>query len=45
MVRFDPEQAEAKRREAAERRHVDVHIDQVSFDALRHETPSSRSDG
>ena len=32
MVRFDPEAAEAKRREAAEKRHVDVHLDQVSFD-------------
>jgi hypothetical protein len=32
MVRFDPEQAEAKRREAAEKRHVDVHLDDVSFD-------------
>ncbi len=32
MVRFDPEAAEAKRREAAEKRHVDVHADEVSFD-------------
>ncbi len=32
MVRFDPAAAEAKRREAAEKRHVDVHADQVSFD-------------
>ena len=32
MVRFDPEAAEAKRREAAESRHVDVLLDQVSFD-------------
>ncbi len=32
MVRFDPEAAEAKRREAAEKRHVDVHVDEVSFD-------------
>jgi hypothetical protein len=36
MVRFDPEAAEAKRREAAERRHVDVHADQVSFDGTVH---------
>ncbi len=32
MVRFDPAAAEAKRREAAEKRHVDVQVDQVSFD-------------
>src|SRR5687768_10863500 len=32
MVRFDPEAAEAKRREAAEKRHADVHLDDVSFD-------------
>ena len=32
MVRFDPEAAEAKRREAAEKRHVDVHVDQAPFD-------------
>ena len=32
LVRFDPEAAEVKRREAAEKRHVDVHVDQVSFD-------------
>ncbi len=32
MVRFDPAAAEAKRREAAEKRHVDVHADEVSFD-------------
>jgi hypothetical protein len=32
MVRYDPEAAEAKRREAAERRHFDVHKDRVSFD-------------
>jgi hypothetical protein len=32
MVRFDPEAAEAKRQEAAEKRHVDVHADEVSFD-------------
>jgi hypothetical protein len=36
MVRFDPEAAEAKRREAAERRHVDVHADEVSFDGTVH---------
>ncbi len=32
LVRFDPAAAEAKRRAAAERRHVDVQLDQVSFD-------------
>jgi hypothetical protein len=32
LVRFDPETAEAKRREAAESRHVDVLVDEVSFD-------------
>ena len=32
LVRFDPAAAEAKRREAAEKRHVDVQLDQVSFD-------------
>jgi uncharacterized protein DUF222 len=32
LVRFDPAAAEAKRREAAEKRHVDVHTDQVSYD-------------
>ncbi len=36
MVRYDPAAAEAKRREAAERRHVDVHADQVSFDGTVH---------
>ena len=36
MVRFDPAAAEAKRREAAERQHVDVHGDQVSFDGTVH---------
>jgi hypothetical protein len=29
-VRFDPEQAEQRRRDAAERRHLDVHTDQVA---------------
>ena len=32
MVRFDPEAAEAKRQEAAEKRHVDVHLGEVSFE-------------
>ncbi len=32
MVRFDPDAAKAKRRAAAEKRHVDVQLDQVSFD-------------
>ncbi|MDQ4052722.1 MAG: HNH endonuclease [Actinomycetota bacterium] len=32
LVRFDPEAAEAKRREAAESRHCDVHLEQVSYD-------------
>ncbi len=32
LVRFDPEAAETQRREAAESRHVDVHLEQVSFD-------------
>jgi hypothetical protein len=32
LVRFDPETAEAKRRAAAESRHVDVNLDQVSYD-------------
>ncbi len=32
LVRFDPAAAEAKRRAAAEKRHVDVQLDQVSFD-------------
>ena len=36
MVRFDPEAAEAKRREAAERRHVDVRVDEVTFDGTVH---------
>ncbi len=36
MVRYDPEAAEAKRKAAAERRHVDVHADQVSFDGTVH---------
>ncbi len=35
-VRFDPETAEAKRREAAERRHVDVRVDEVTFDGTVH---------
>ncbi len=36
LVRFDPEAAEAKRREAAERRHFDLHVDQVSYDGTVH---------
>jgi hypothetical protein len=32
MVRFDPEAAAAKRREAAGQRHFDIHTDQVSYD-------------
>jgi len=32
MVRFDPETAAAKRSEAAESRHFDIHTDQVSYD-------------
>src|SRR3989337_1626653 len=32
LVRYDPEAAEAKRREAAERRRFDVHKDRVCFD-------------
>jgi len=32
MVRFDPETAAAKRAEAAESRHFDIHTDQVSYD-------------
>jgi hypothetical protein len=32
MVRFDPETAAAKRSEAAEQRHFDIHTDQVSYD-------------
>jgi hypothetical protein len=32
MVRFDPEAAAAKQREAAEQRHFDIHTDQVSYD-------------
>ena len=34
LVRFAPEAAEAKRRAAAERRHVDVHVDEVDFDGI-----------
>ena len=36
LVRFDPEAAEARRREAAERRHFDLHVDQVSYDGTVH---------
>ncbi len=36
MVRFDPEAAEARRREAAERRHFDLHVDQVTYDGTVH---------
>ena len=36
LVRFDPAAAEAKRREAAEKRHVDVQVGQVSFDGTVH---------
>jgi hypothetical protein len=32
MVRFDPETAAAKRAEAVESRHFDIHTDQVSYD-------------
>ncbi len=32
LVRYDPETADAKRREAAESRHFDVHTDRVGFD-------------
>ncbi len=36
MVRFDPEAAQARRREAAERRHFDLHVDQVSYEGTVH---------
>ena len=36
LVRFDPETAEAKRRAAAESRHFDIEIDQVSYDGTVH---------
>ncbi len=36
LVRFDPDAAEAKRQAAAESRHVDVQLDQVSFDGTVH---------
>ncbi len=36
LVRFDPEAADARRLEAAERRHFDLHVDQVSYDGTVH---------
>ncbi len=36
MVRFDPEAAQARRREAAERRRFDLHVDQVSYEGTVH---------
>ena len=36
LVRFDPETAEAKRLQAAERRHFDIGVDRVSYDGTVH---------
>jgi 5-methylcytosine-specific restriction endonuclease McrA len=36
LVRFDPAAAEERRRDARDRRHFDVHLDQVGFDGTAH---------
>ena len=36
LVRFDPETAGAKRAEAAEQRHFDIELEQVSYDGTVH---------
>ena len=38
LVRFDPEAAEERRREAQEHRHVDLGLDQVGYDGIAHGT-------
>ena len=38
LVRFDPEAAEERRREAHEHRHVDLGLDQVGYDGIAHGT-------
>ena len=36
LVRFDPEAAEERRREAQDHRHVDLGLDQVGYDGIAH---------
>jgi hypothetical protein len=38
LIRFDPEAAEVRRREAQEHRHVDLGLDQVGYDGIAHGT-------
>ena len=38
LVRFDPEAAEERRREAQDHRHVDLGLDQVGYDGIAHGT-------
>ena len=38
LVRFDPEAADERRREAHEHRHVDLGLDQVGYDGIAHGT-------
>jgi hypothetical protein len=40
LIRFDPEAAEERRREAQEHRHVDLGLDQVGYDGIAHGTTS-----
>ena len=38
LVRFDPEAAEERRREANEHRHVDLGLDTIGYDGIAHGT-------
>ncbi len=38
LVRFDPEAAEERRRDARDHRHVDLGLDQVGYDGIAHGT-------
>ena len=38
LVRFDPEAAEERRRDAHDHRHVDLGLDQVGYDGIAHGT-------
>src|SRR5215203_5775556 len=40
LVRFDPEAAEERRREAQDHRHVDLGLDQAGYDGIAHGTVS-----
>src|SRR5215207_9474169 len=40
LVRFDPEAAEQRRREAQDHRHVDLGLDHIGYDGIAHGTTS-----